>query len=91
MTAEETLDLFEASLKDAPGGQVRAYEWWVELAKHFDPEGWDRPAATMKKIDRRGWMALLRYAIASDNHNLAATVCTCGAMQESQWKPLHET
>ena len=81
------VDAFDASLGDAPGGHVRAYEWWLEISKHFKPDGWDRAAAE-QKLDRRGWLALLRYAIAKQDHNLAATVCAAGAIQESSWKPL---
>lgn len=90
MNLQETLDAFDCSLGDAPGGHVRAYEWWIRLSGLIDQDlvtGWDAAAAHLT-LKRTEWMALLRYALQAENWNLAQTVCVCGAMQESRWKPL---
>lgn len=85
----ELIDRFDACLGDAPGGHVRAFQFWIEIATALPQEyNWDRAAAGLL-LNRRGWIALLRYAVAKQDWSLAMTVAICGAHEEGRWgKPL---
>lgn len=86
--AGDLLDAFDASLSDAPGGYTRALQWWEQIYDSLPDANWDT-AATHLNLDRRGCIALMRYALAKKDGALARTVALIGMIHEGQWvKPL---